>query len=103
MIRNLLIAASAAAVLVTAAATTASAKTHVDFNIGIGVPGIAVGEPYPYYPSYHRYPSYPVYDNGYDDGYDDNSDCGFEWVNYKRWNRYHTGYRIGHRKVWTCN
>jgi hypothetical protein len=93
MIRNLLIAASAAAVLATASASSASAKIHFDVNIGLGAPGFAYGEPYPYY---------PVVDNGYD-GYDDEDVCGYQWVNVKKWNHWHTGYVIKHKKVWTCN
>jgi hypothetical protein len=97
MIRNLLIAASAAAVLATASASTASAKIHV--NLNIGAPGIAYGEPYPYYPAYPAYPVYPVVDDGY---YDDGGDCGYEWRAYKKWNAYHTAFRIKHKKVWVC-
>ena len=46
--------------------------------------------------------TYPVYDDGYDDGYD-NGDCGYEYVNVKKWNRYHDRYRIVHKRVWVCN
>jgi hypothetical protein len=91
MIRNLLIAASAAAVLATVSASTASAKIHLNVNLGLVAPGFAYGEPYPYY---------PVVDSGYDDGY---GDCGFEWVSYKKWNPWHTAFVIKHHKVWTCN
>lgn len=95
MIRNLLIAASAAGLLVTASASRASAE--VDVNINIGGPGYTYGEPYPYYPAY---PSYPTYDDSYSE---DTSDCGYEWVSYRRWNRWHTHYIIKHHKVWVCN
>ena len=95
MIRNLLIAASAAALLATASASKASAEVDVDVNIGVH--GFIYGEPYPYYPSYPRYPTY-------DDNYsDDGSDCGYDWVAYRRWNRWHTAYIIKHRRVWVCN
>ena len=90
MIRNLLIAASAAAVLATASASTASAKIHVNLNVGI--PGFAVGEPYP---------GYPVYDAGYDDGYY-GEDCGYQWQSYKKWNKWHTAYIVKHKKTWVC-
>ena len=90
MIRNLLIAASAAAVLATASASTASAKIHV--NLNVGVPGFAVGEPYP---------GYPVYDAGYDDGYY-GEDCGYQWHSYKKWNKWHTAYIVKHKKIWMC-
>ena len=102
MIRNLLIAVSAAAVLATASASSASAKVHVNLNIGLGVPGFGYGEPYPY-PYYPSYPAYPVVHDGYDDGYsDDGGDCGYDWVAYRRWNRWHTAYIIKHHKVWVC-
>ncbi len=91
MIRKLIIAASAVAVLATAAASQASAKVHVNVLIGGGYP--VYSQPYPVYPSY------PVYD----DGYDDNGDCGYEYVNVKKWNRYHDRYRIVQRRVWVCN
>jgi hypothetical protein len=84
MIRNLLIAASAAAVLATASASTASAKLHVDVNLGLVAPGFAYGEPY----------------GGYDDDY---GDCGYQWVSYKKWNHWHTAFIVKHHKVWTCN
>jgi hypothetical protein len=100
MIRKLLIAASAVAVLATAAASSASAKVHVNVLLGGGYPVYA--QPYPVYPSYHVYPAYPVIDDGYG-GYDDGSDCGYEYVNVKKWNRYHDRYRIVHRRVWVCN
>ena len=96
MIRKLILAASAVALLATAAASSASAKVHVNLNVGIGggYPGY-YPQPYPYYPAY------PVYDDGYD-GYD-NSDCGYEYISVKRWNRYHDRYRIQHKRVWVCN
>ena len=92
MIRNLLIVASAAALIAIASASTASAE--VDVNISIGVPSFVYGESYPYYPNYLSY----------DDGYsDDVSDCGYDWVAYRRWNRWHTAYIIKHHKIWVCN
>jgi hypothetical protein len=94
MIRKLLIAASAVAVIATAAASTASAKVHVNVLVGAGHPYYV--DPYPVYPTY------PVYDDGYDNGYD-NGDCGYEYINVKRWNRYHDRYRIVHKRVWVCN
>jgi hypothetical protein len=97
MIRKLVFAVSAVALLATATATIASAKVHVNINQGGGYPS--------YYPEpYPVYPAYPVIDDGYygDDGYD-NPDCGYEYVNVKRWNRYHDRYRIEHRRVWVCN
>lgn len=99
MIRNLILAASAVALLSTAAATTASAKVHVDLNLGLGggYPGY-YPQPYPYYPAY------PVYDGGSEDYGDyDNSDCGYEYISVKKWNRYHDHYRILHKRVWVCN
>jgi opacity protein-like surface antigen len=93
MIRKLLIAASAVAVLATAAASQASAKVHVNVLVGGGYPVYA--QPYPVYPAY------PVYDDGYD-SYDD-GDCGYEYINVKKWNRYHDRYRIVHKRVWVCN
>jgi hypothetical protein len=102
MIRNLIIAASTVALLATAAASTASAKVHVDLNLNLGggYPG--------YYPEpYPVYPVYPVMHDGYDgyddyDGYD-SSDCGYEYITVKKWNRYHSRYRILHKRVWVCN
>ena len=95
MIRNLLIATLAAALLATASVSKASAE--VDVNINIGGSGVTYGEPYPYYPAY---PSYPSYDDSYSD---DGSDCGYEWVAYRQWNRWHTHYIIKHHEVWVCN
>ena len=97
MIRKLVFAVSTVALLAAATATIASAKVHVNINLGGGYPG--------YYPQpYPVYPAYPLIDDSYsgDEGYD-NSDCGYEYVNVKRWNRYHDRYRIEHRRVWVCN
>jgi hypothetical protein len=91
MIRKLLIAGAAVAAIATAASSAAQAKVHFDVNVG--VPGVYVGGP-AYYP-----PSYPVYDAGYDD-YDD--DCGFKVVIKKKWNWNHSAYKVVKKKVWVC-
>lgn len=86
MLRTALIALSATAAMAVALAPSAQAKTHVDFNIGIGVPGgyIAVGEPAP---------DYGYYDAGYGYGsYDD--DCHYVKVKHKKW------LPDGTKKVW---
>ena len=99
MIRKFILAASAFALLTTTAASSASAKVQVDLNLGLG------GGYLNYYPQpYPYYPAYPVYDGGYDsyDSYDD-SDCGYEYISVKKWNRHHDHYRIQHKRVWVCN
>jgi hypothetical protein len=91
MIRKLLIASAAVAAIATAASTAANAKIHFDVNVG--VPGVYVGGP-AYYP-----PSYPVYDAGY---YDDEEDCGYKIVKKKKWIPYLHAYKIVKKKVWVC-
>lgn len=97
MIRKFIIAAAAAgALLTTVGVSTASAETDVHFSINLG------GGYGGYYPEpYPVYPSYPVYDENYDDS--DNTDCGYEYITVKKWNRYHDRYRIVHKRVWVCN
>lgn len=82
MLRTALIALAATATMGVALAPAAQAKTHVDFNIGIGVPGgyIAVGEP-----------GYGYYDAGYA-SYDD--DCHYVKVKHKKWKA------DGSKKIW---
>ncbi|MBC8036768.1 MAG: hypothetical protein H7X89_06090, partial [Rhizobiales bacterium] len=41
----------------------------------------------------------PGYGYGY--GYYD-EDCGWQWVKYKKWNKWHTAFIIKKKKVWTC-
>lgn len=96
MYRKFLFAASAVAILMTAAATTASAHDGVSLSLNFGgaYPGY-------YTEPYQSYPSYQPTDDSYD-SYDDQS-CGYEYVTVKKWNRYHDGYRIVHRRVWVCN
>lgn len=71
MFRKAILAVAATAALV-AGASAASAKTHVDFSIGIGGPG-------------YFYGGYPYYGYGYSPVYDD--DCHYvkvkKWVKYK--------------------
>ncbi len=96
MIRKFIIAAAAAgALLGTAAVSTALAETnvHVNFNLG--------GYSSHYPESYPVYSSYPVADED-DDEYD-SSDCGYEYITVKKWNRYHDRFRIVHKREWVCN
>ena len=99
MVRKFFIAAAGAAFFIAAGASAASAEVN-EVNIGIN---LYSGGGYPtYYPQ--PTPVYPAYPAAYDsnDGYD-NSDCGYEYTTVRKWNRYHTGYRIVHRRVWVCN
>jgi hypothetical protein len=95
MIRNLLIAASTVAVLATASAATASAKTHINVTLGGGYHSVGCDPRFcdTFEPRY-----------GYDDdyGYGDDEDCGYQWQSYKKWNRYHTAFRIKQKRVWVC-
>jgi hypothetical protein len=86
MIRQTLTALSVAAILGLGLASTASAKTHVNFDINLGFGGYA--EPYP---------AYPVADD-----YDDDPGCGWVWVKRKVWNASHTHKIWIKRKQWVC-
>ena len=90
MSHKLIIAAVGAAILMAAGASPASAE--INFGINLYSSGG--------YPTYVPEPAYPYYD-GYDDY--DTADCGYEYITVRKWNRYHTGYRIVHRRVWVCN
>ena len=92
MSHKLIIAAVSAAFLMAAGAAPASAEVNFGINLysGGGYPTY-VPDPAPVYPYYEG-----------DDGYD-TADCGYEYITVRKWNRYHTGYRIVHRRVWVCN
>jgi hypothetical protein len=81
MLRKALIAVVATAALV-AGASAASAKTHVDFNIGFG-PGF-------YYGTYPAYGYYPVYDD----------DC--HYVKVKKWVKYNGSWHKKYVKKLVC-
>ena len=96
MSRKFFIAAAGAAFFIAAGATAASAEVNVGINL------YSSGG----YPTYYAepapvYPVYPATDDSYDEY--DNADCGYEYTTVRKWNRYHTGYRIVHRRVWVCN
>jgi hypothetical protein len=79
MFRTSLIALSTAAALglgMAATASTAEAKTHLNIDVNLGLGGFGGG---PWY-----------------------SDCGYEWVPYKKWNPWHTAYTIKYHKVPVC-
>ena len=80
MIRKSLIALSAAALGLGMAGTasTAQAKTHFDVDVNLGFGG------------------YGGWDPGYYGG------CGYDWVAYKKWNPWHTAYKIKYHKVPVC-
>lgn len=90
MLRKTLIALAATAALATGMAASAQAKTYIDLNLGLG--GFGGG----YYGGGYYGGGY----GGYDDDY--GSDCGWRWVNVKKWNKWHTAYIIKHKKVWNC-
>ena len=100
MSRKFLIAAAGAAFLLAAGASAASAEV-TEVNIGINL--YSGGGGYStYYPQPAPvYPTHPAVYDGYDDS--DDADCGYEYTTVRTWNRYHTGYRIVHRRVWVCN
>jgi hypothetical protein len=75
--------------MATAAASTASAKTNIDLNIGLGLFG---GGGY-----VDPYPSYPVVDAGWED-----DDCYYKVVKYKKWNAAHTKFKIKTKQVLVC-
>ena len=85
MFRKSLIALTAAAALSLGMAASAQAKTNIDVHLGLG--GFGGG---------YFGPSY-----GYDYGYY-NEECGWQWVKYKKWNKWHTKFIIKTKKVWTC-
>jgi hypothetical protein len=92
MLRKTLIALAATAAIATGMAGAAQARTHIDLNLGLG--GFGGG----YYGGGY-------YGGGYGGGYYDDdygSDCGWRWVNVKKWNHWHTAYIIKHKKVWSC-
>ena len=88
MLRKSLIALAATAAIGTAMASTAEAHHKHHGNIVIGLGGFGYGGGY--------------YNNGfYDDGYY-GGDCGWQYINVKKWNHWHTRYIIKHKKVWSC-
>ena len=95
MSRKFIIAAAGAAFFITAGASAASAEVNVGINL-------YAGGGYPtYYPEPAQvYPVYPATDDSYDEY--DNADCSYEYTTVRKWNHYHTGYRIAHRRVWVC-
>jgi hypothetical protein len=94
MLRKALITLAATAAIGTAMVGTAEASHHHHNHviIGLGLGGFGYGGGY--------------YGGGYDNGYYDNGyyggDCGWQWVNVKRWNYSHTHFIIKHKKVWSC-
>ncbi len=86
MFRKSLIALTAAAALSLGMAANAQAKTNIDVHLGFGGFG-----------------GYGGYGGGYDPGYGYyDEDCGWQWVKYKKWNKWHTKFIIKKKKVWTC-
>jgi hypothetical protein len=81
MLRKSLIALSAAAALAIALAPAAQAKTNINVDLNLGFGGFG-----PVYTDYG-----PYYD-----------DCDYKWVAYKKWNKWHTAYKIKHKKVLVC-
>ena len=98
MLRKTLIALAATAAIGTAMVGTAEAhhKHHLNIGIGLGFGGFG-GCGYGYSCGYPAY-----YGGGYDDGYYQGGDCGWQWINVKKWNHWHTHYIIKHKKVWSC-
>ncbi len=84
MFRKSLIALTAAAAVSFGMAGSAQAKTNIDIHVGLG--GFGGG-----YGGYYG-PSYGYY----------HEECGWQWVKYKQWNKWHTKYIIKKKKVWTC-
>jgi hypothetical protein len=89
MLKNTLIALAASAMMATAAANTASAKTNINLDIGLGFIGGGYVEPYP---------TYPVVEADWDD-----TDCYYKIVKYKKWNASYTAFKIKKKKVLVCN
>ena len=86
MIRKALIATAALAMLAGFSANQASAKIHVNVNLGVG----GFGYVDPYY-------GYPAYDDGY---YGD--DCHYKVIWKKKWsNKHHTFIKFK-KKVLVC-
>ncbi len=85
MFRKSLIALTAAAALSLGMAASAQAKTNIDVRLGFGGYGGGYG-----------------YGHGYGYGGYYHDDCGWQWVKYRKWNKWHTKYRIKHKKVWVC-
>jgi len=83
MFRKSLIALTAAAVLSLGMAASAEAKTNIDVHLGFGGFGYGGGYFGPGYGYYHE-------------------ECGWQWVKYKKWNKWHTKYIIKTKKVWAC-
>jgi hypothetical protein len=94
MLRKTLIALAATAAIGTAMASTAEAHHHHNkIIIGVGLGGFGYGG---------GYGGGYGYNGGY---YSDNyygGDCGWQWVNVKKWNKWHTGFIFKHKKVWSC-
>ena len=84
MFRKSLIALTAAAALSLGMAASAQAKTTIDVHLGLGAFG---------------YPAYGYGGYGYSPYHEE---CGWQWVKYKKWNKWHTKFVIKHKKVWTC-
>jgi hypothetical protein len=95
MLRKTLIALAATAALGTAMVGTAEAHHHHHSSlvIGLGLGGFGYGG---------GYGGGYGYDGGYygDDSYA--GDCGWQWINVKKWNYSHTHFIVKHKKVWSC-
>jgi uncharacterized membrane protein len=100
MLRKTLIALAATIAVGTAMVGTAEAHhhRHTNLTIGLGLGGFGYGGGY-YGGGYYGggYGDGGYYDDGYSGG-----DCGWQWINVKRWNYSHTHFIIKHRKVWSC-
>ena len=92
MFRKTLIALAATAAIATGMAASAEAKVHINLNLNGGYgcgyacdPGFGGG-----------YGGVGFYDDDY------SSDCGWHWVNVKKWSNYYHHFVIKHKKVWSC-
>jgi hypothetical protein len=95
MFRKTLIALAATAALAASMSASAQAKTHISVNLGFGG-GYGCG--YACDPGFGGgYGGVGFYDDG---GY--GSNCGWQWVNVKKWSNWQHHFVIKHKKVWSC-
>jgi hypothetical protein len=93
MFRKTFIALAATAAIAAGMSASAQAKTHINLNLGFGGYGYGCG-----------YACDPGFGGGYGGVgfYDGGGDCGWQWVNVKKWSNYYHNFVIKHKKVWSC-
>lgn len=94
MIRKTLITLATISALAVGFGASSAKADSFDIGLGFGPTGLTSGS-FGIHSGGYGYPDY--YDAGYDDG-----DCGYQIVQKKVWNAWHTHKIWVSKKVWTC-